>query len=86
VIFPVEEKSFTAVHVSTGGRWLRESLTNLKEQLPDDPDDIRVASSRNKVLCKLVGYPDKVAAVRVLSPELLQISVDYAFEHARCVC
>jgi hypothetical protein len=78
----VEEKSFAGVHISAGGRVLRKSLTNLKEQVPDN---VWVVSSRNKVLCKLAGDLDEVAAVRILSPESLQVTIDDAFKHAMCM-
>jgi hypothetical protein len=79
----MKEKSFAGVNISAGGRRSRKSRTYFKEQLPND---IWVVSSRNKVLCKLAGNPDKVAAVHVLSPEALQIAIDDAFQHARGMC
>jgi hypothetical protein len=78
----MEKESVTGIHIIAGGWWLRQSLTYLEEKLPYD---IGVVSSRNKVLCKLAGDTDKVAAMRVLSPESLQVTVDDAFKHAMCM-
>ena len=75
----MEEQSFMGIYIIAGSGFLTESLTYLKEQLPDN---IRVVTSRDEMLCKLAGDADKVAAVRVLSPELLQVTVDDAFKHA----
>ena len=61
---------------------MRKSLTDLKEQVPDN---IWVVSSRNKVLCKLAGDLDEVTAVRILSPESLQVTIDDAFKHTMCM-
>jgi hypothetical protein len=37
------------------------------------------------VLCKLAGDLDEVTAVRILSPESLQVTIDDAFKHAMCM-
>jgi hypothetical protein len=57
----------------------RESHNYHKEQFSNN---VRVVSSRDKALCKLAGDADEVTAVRILFPELLQIAIDKAFQHA----